>query len=80
MEGVRFVDSIKHRGLQLPNMVVLQNLLLHHMGVALHDDAVLLREYVHVVGNPLTATVGNRIFSEAENAWNMSQLGQFFPQ
>ena len=38
-------------GLQLLKMMVSQNLLLHSMGIALHDNAILLKEYICMVGN-----------------------------
>ena len=54
LDMVWLVDENKHEGLEFPNTIVPQNLLLNFMGTLLHDSVILLWEFIHTAGNPFS--------------------------
>ena len=64
MDMDRLVDWIEHGGLELPSNLVSQNLFLNFLGTSLHDSAILLREFICIVGSPYNVTGDKPQFSD----------------
>ena len=47
------MDCVENTGFEVEHSQVNQHVLLNAMGVSLHDTAILLREFIHMAGNPL---------------------------